>query len=55
MDIDWSWPFSHLAGANLPEAIVAWASHGPVSADWFSVAPNVTGAKCDRLVRVNDC
>lgn len=44
------YPFSHMAGANLPAALIAWATNGEVSADWLTLTPGVTGAKCDRVV-----
>jgi carbamoyl-phosphate synthase large subunit len=44
------YPFSHTAGANIPAALVAWASGKPADPDWFTVEPNVTSSKCARLV-----
>lgn len=47
------YPFSHLAGANLPAALVAWAMGEIPSPDWLAVRPDVIGAKCDRVVAIN--
>lgn len=45
-----SYPFSHLAGANLPAALLAWALGETPNPAWLRVRENVTSAKCDRLV-----
>jgi carbamoyl-phosphate synthase large subunit len=44
------YPFSHIAGANLPAALIAWASGKPVDPDWFTVTPDLMSSKCARLV-----
>jgi carbamoyl-phosphate synthase large subunit len=44
------YPFSHVAGANLPACLVAWARGERLDPGWLSVQPNVTASKCDRLV-----
>jgi carbamoyl-phosphate synthase large subunit len=44
------YPFSHVAGANLPAALIAWAQGKSPDLDWFTVTPNVTSSKCARLV-----
>lgn len=44
------YPFSHIAGANLPAALIAWANGEEPDTAWFRVEPNVRAAKCDRLV-----
>jgi carbamoyl-phosphate synthase large subunit len=46
------YPFSHLAGANLPAALIAWASRQQPDPRWLSVRPNVVAAKYDRLIAV---
>jgi carbamoyl-phosphate synthase large subunit len=48
------YPFSHVAGANLPAALVAWARGDTPASEWLRVTPGVASAKCDRLVRVRD-
>jgi carbamoyl-phosphate synthase large subunit len=47
------YPFSHVAGANIPAALIAWASGKPTDPDWFTVEPDVTSSKCARLVSHN--
>ncbi len=44
------YPFSHVAGANLPAALIAWATGKPVNPEWLTVEPNVMSSKCARLV-----
>jgi carbamoyl-phosphate synthase large subunit len=39
------YPFSHLAGANIPAAYIAWAKEEVVNKDWFTIDENVTCAK----------
>jgi carbamoyl-phosphate synthase large subunit len=46
------YPFSHLAGANLPAALVAWAAGQQPDRRWLTVLPNIAAAKHDRLVAV---
>lgn len=44
------YPFSHLAGANLPALLLAWANgENPISC-WKKVEPNVKAAKFDQLI-----
>lgn len=44
------YPFSHLAGANAPAALIAWALGEEARPEWLEAAAGVQGAKCDRLV-----
>jgi carbamoyl-phosphate synthase large subunit len=44
------YPFSHVAGANLPAAFIAWANGDEPDPSWLHVRPNVLAAKCDRVV-----
>jgi len=44
------YPFSHLAGANLPAALVAWVEGREPDPRWFVIRPGVMAAKCDHLV-----
>jgi carbamoyl-phosphate synthase large subunit len=46
------YPFSHLAGADLPAALIAWAQGERVDPAWLRVAPNVTIARYDQFVVV---
>jgi carbamoyl-phosphate synthase large subunit len=44
------YPFSHAAGADLPAALIAWASGAAPDPRWLRIRPGVKAAKCDRLV-----
>jgi len=46
------YPFSHLAGARVPHAYVAWAAGLPVEAEWLNSSSGVTGGKYVEAVRV---
>jgi carbamoyl-phosphate synthase large subunit len=46
------YPFSHLAGANLPAALIAWANGEQPDEHWLRVKANVKSAKCDRIVTI---
>ena len=48
------YPFSHMAGANLPAVLLAWANREKPHADWLKVQPNITASKCDGLVIVDN-
>jgi carbamoyl-phosphate synthase large subunit len=39
------YPFQHLAGANVPAALVAWARGEPVAPEWLQPAIGVSGYK----------
>ncbi len=44
------YPFSHLAGANIPGAILAWLKQEQPLSAWLTVKPNVASSKYDQLV-----
>jgi carbamoyl-phosphate synthase large subunit len=44
------YPFSHIAGANIPAALLAWVLGKPANPEWLCVKPNVRASKYDRLV-----
>jgi carbamoyl-phosphate synthase large subunit len=39
------YPFSHIAGANVPAALVAWASGREANPEWLTVRPGVRSVK----------
>jgi carbamoyl-phosphate synthase large subunit len=43
------YPFSHIAGANLPAALIAWANGQQADPAWFRVEPNVAASRYDSL------
>jgi carbamoyl-phosphate synthase large subunit len=47
------YPFSHIAGANLPAALVAWANGQQPDPAWFCFEPNVAASRCDSFVVTN--
>jgi carbamoyl-phosphate synthase large subunit len=47
------YPFSHLAGANLPAALVAWASGEETDPMWFKPKPGIVGSRCEEVMVVN--
>jgi carbamoyl-phosphate synthase large subunit len=47
------YPFSHIAGANLPAALIAWANGQQPDPAWFRVEPNVAVSRCDSFVVTN--
>jgi carbamoyl-phosphate synthase large subunit len=46
------YPFCHLAGADLPAALLAWADGRMAEHGWLRVRPDVVGSKCDRVIEV---
>ncbi|MCC3406937.1 MAG: ATP-grasp domain-containing protein [Microcoleus sp. PH2017_10_PVI_O_A] len=46
------YPFSQMAGANIPAALIAWANGEEPDPSWLTVQGNITSFKCDRLVTV---
>lgn len=48
------YPFSHMAGANLPAALLAWANGEQPDSHWLQVEPNVVTCKFDALVIVKN-
>lgn len=46
------YPFSHMAGANLPAALIAWANGMQADECWLRIQPGVLSAKYDRLISI---
>jgi len=46
------YPFSQMAGANIPAALIAWAKGEKPNESWLRVEGNIKSSKCDRLVTV---
>lgn len=46
------YPFSHIAGANLPAAILAWAEGKTPDPSWLNVHSGVAAAKSCRMVAI---
>lgn len=47
------YPFSHLAGANLPAALIAWTNGETVNPEWLNPCPGVLSSKFDDIVTMN--
>lgn len=47
------YPFSHIAGANLPAALLAWANRERPDPRWLTVEHNIMASKYDDLVVVD--
>lgn len=39
------YPFSHIAGANIPAAIINWANGTEANPEWLKIRPNIMGSK----------
>ena len=49
------YPFSHVAGANVPAALIAWIKGEPADSSWFQVQPHLLIARCDEYVKSTHC
>jgi carbamoyl-phosphate synthase large subunit len=47
------YPFSHVAGANLPAALIAWANGEEPDPAWFKPKAGVVASRCDEMMIVN--
>lgn len=47
------YPFSHLAGANLPAVLIAWACREKPDHSWLTTQPGVLGSKADRMIVID--
>ena len=47
------YPFAHIAGANLPAALIACASGQEAEPAWFSIEPNVASSRFDGFIVTN--
>jgi hypothetical protein len=50
------YPFSHVAGANLPAALIAWLNGEHANPKCFQIQPNLTVSRTDEylLIRLPD-
>jgi carbamoyl-phosphate synthase large subunit len=48
------YPYSHMAGAGLPSALIAWVRDETPDPEWFKVRPDVSTSKVDVLVVTQD-
>ena len=46
------YPFSQIAGANIPAALIAWANGEKAHESWLRVEGNIKSSKYDRLVAI---
>ena len=46
------YPFAHMAGANIPAALIAWANGENPNPKWLEAAPNVRSFKDISIIRV---
>lgn len=46
------YPFSHVAGANIPAALIAWAKREEADINWLKITKNVMSAKYDWLATI---
>jgi carbamoyl-phosphate synthase large subunit len=44
------YPFSHLAGLDLPATLIAWANQEEINPNWLKYKSGVMSSKCDRLI-----
>jgi carbamoyl-phosphate synthase large subunit len=47
------YPFSHLAGANVPSALIAWMYGEEADPRCFQIQPNIAIARCDEYVAID--
>jgi carbamoyl-phosphate synthase large subunit len=47
------YPFSHVAGANVPSALIAWINGEEADPKCFQIRPNLAIARCDEYVAVD--
>jgi carbamoyl-phosphate synthase large subunit len=47
------YPFCHVAGANLPAALIAWANGEETDPAWFNPRAGVVASRCDEMMIVN--
>jgi len=46
------YPFAHIAGANIPLALIKWANNEIPDSSWKNMKPNITSAKYDNVIRI---
>lgn len=48
------YPFSHLAGADIPAALLCWASGAVVDPRWFAPEPGLLAAKTSTIIKLRE-
>jgi carbamoyl-phosphate synthase large subunit len=47
------YPFSHVAGANVPAALISWINGEQPDPKCFQIRPNLAIARCDEYVAID--
>jgi carbamoyl-phosphate synthase large subunit len=46
------YPFSHVAGANVPAALISWLNGEHANPKWFQIQPNLTISRTDEYLLI---
>jgi carbamoyl-phosphate synthase large subunit len=47
------YPFSHVAGANVPAALISWINGEDADPKCFQIQPHLAIARCDEYVAID--